>query len=352
MTITSQQQKHLDTFSAAKLLNTSTQPESIFTDNEDAIQSEYRYLIKRWHPDAPSGSADVTRQLKVLRDAALGKIAKGIWQVPGELLLHPTSGKAKLIKFRKKVPFELGDMYISQTLVTYVVDPVHKKLFDSAIARMKSFSYPNDKIKDNCERYLPKIKASFESKEGLVLVLEKASDLIRVADWVAHEGGKVDAKHAAWVLSSLYDLANYFRWANICHNDISPDNYFIAPAEHSGALLGGWWYAAENETTIKALPDRTYDNAPPDVLNSGKADPRVDLSMIRRAGREMLGDPAGLSIHKDKTIPEAISNWLRMPASGDAREEYKIWMDQVLTSGFGARRFVELKVKFSDVYPR
>ena len=69
-------------------------------------------------------------------------------------------------------------------------------------------------------------------------------------------------------------------------------------------------------------------------------------------GRELLGDISGMRLPHEKAAPQAMLEWLRLPASNDAAEEYRIWQQDILKESFGARRFVEMKLSHGDIYSK
>jgi hypothetical protein len=85
-------------------------------------------------------------------------------------------------------------------------------------------------------------------------------------------------------------------------------------------------------------------------MDTGRADFRTDLELVRAIGRELLGDITGVRLARDSAAPRAMIDWLRLPASDDPIEEYRTWRTQVLHDSFGARRFVELPLTQSDIY--
>jgi len=134
------------------------------------------------------------------------------------------------------------------------------------------------------------------------------------------------------------------------HNAINFKNCFVSPENHSIALLGGWWYATKENTPILGLPNETASIAPRSVLEKGRADKRTDMALIRHVGRQLLGDKTGVRLSKDPVIPKAMTDWLCLPGTGDAFEDYKIWMEKVLIDSFGKRRFHKFNVSPSDIY--
>ena len=77
---------------------------------------------------------------------------------------------------------------------------------------------------------------------------------------------------------------------------------------------------------------------------------KIDAELIRAVGRELLGDGVGSKLLSDPNIPNALLNWVRTAAIGDAYKEYEEWSKKVLKDSFGERRFVELKIQASDIY--
>ena len=181
------------------------------------------------------------------------------------------------------------------------------------------------------------------------MVLPKAADMILLDDLLEHLGGAIDARHVGWIGSSLQNLACYFEYAEIVHQDISPRNVFVSPENHSVVLLGGWWYANRAGGRIFALPNRTINVAPADVLRNKRVDARIDLELIRQTGRELLGENGSAPIKTNEKIPAAMARWFNGATSGSAVADYKLWKN-VLEMDFGASRFIRLDVEPSQIY--
>ncbi len=320
-----------------------TEPERLYPRDVASLEKTFRKLAMRWHPDrcADAKAAEVFAHIKTLHEVGERKLADGTWEVPNILSLTTTRGKMFELKYGRRSDFELGKVYISPNFVTYVVDKANADLFAQGVAVLKSLKFHNDKMREEMARNLPTIKAELETIDAHVLVLEKKPEQIRLRELLEQSGGKVDPKHVAWMLSNLYNMACYLRWSGLTHNDLSLDTVFVSPEHHGGAVLGGWWYAAAVGKPLLALPTRSAERAPSDVLRRQKADARVDLELIRAIGRELLGDPLGTGLSWSNEVPKALANWLRAPTSGDALADYKAYKDQVLPGSFGPRRFVK-----------
>jgi hypothetical protein len=124
---------------------------------------------------------------------------------------------------------------------------------------------------------------------------------------------------------------------------------FVSPQCHAASPLGGWWYAARTGSRLKSLPQETFVLLPRSMAASKRADIRLDLESIRAIGRAALGDLTGHTLIGRADLPKPMADYLRLPSSGSAIDDYRAW-GQVLDDSFGPRRFVELPVTSSDDY--
>jgi hypothetical protein len=124
---------------------------------------------------------------------------------------------------------------------------------------------------------------------------------------------------------------------------------FVSPKFHSAVPPGGWWYAAKSRSRLELLPDETFALLPRSMATDKRADIRLDIESVRAIGRAALGDPTGLALVGRADLPRPMADYLRLPSSGSAVDDYRAW-EQVLKDSFGPRRFVELPVTSSDIY--
>jgi hypothetical protein len=197
---------------------------------------------------------------------------------------------------------------------------------------------------------MPHVQGVYETARRYVAIIAKIGDAVLLKHLVAHMGGQMPPKHAAWVVSSLLNLASFFEITDLTHNAISPETVFVSAQHHAAYLLGGWWYAAPARARIELLPESTYAVMPRSMAISKRADIRLDLESIRAVGRTILGDATGLGLVGRKDLPKPMVDFLRLPSAHSAIEDYRAWQ-QALKDSFGPRRFTELPVSFSDVYP-
>lgn len=139
---------------------------------------------------------------------------------------------------------------------------------------------------------------------------------------------------------------NYIK---LTHNSLTAETYFISPEHHSGALLGGWWYAVPFKDKMLGVPSVVYSIMPPKVKADKKGDFNTDLESIRALGREMLGDRNGTRLKDMKVAPDSVVEWLRGASSSKAVDDYASW-DSALEKGFGKRKFVEMPINVDIIY--
>lgn len=370
MTLKSGFTKNAEDLTAKELLEIpESEPELIFPSNDNGRKKLFSTLVKKWHPDRNSDpqAALVFNLVTKLNDLAKEKLENGTWHVPGLLTITQKSGRKTNIKYLKKHNFELGEFYITNKKVVYVVRPEFADLFRNAVGAIKSLHFPNDDMRKKFDTYMPKIDRIIEAQNGdNILVLERDPNTILLRDYLEH-AEKIDPKHVAWMMSRLHNMTSYLQWAGITHNGMSLDTCFIlpkdhsfkrtksnpiAPKDHSLAVLGGWWYAAQEGRSLKGLPSQAVNYAPRAVLEEGRADHRIDHSMIRVMGRELLGDITGVRLEREKGVPKAMADWLILPGSGDAIEDFQRWRREVLPASFGKIKFVDLDIKPTEIYTR
>jgi hypothetical protein len=344
-------------YSATQLLATA-EPEVLFTTPDiTVVHKEFLKLAAKWHPDIckdPKAS-DVLAHLNVLKQRAEEKLAKGFWQAPNLLTLKLNDGKHKpnlQVKYKKHHSFELGDFYICDNSVVYLLKTGSDDLVRGFLKSIENFKFASDRMKDEISRYLPQLGsihhsiAALEATDGRkILVVKKNPDQILLRDLLTV--GSLDPRHVAWIISSLLNLACYLEYNQQTLNDISLDTVYIAPEHHSVALLGGWWYSVARGERLVAVPKRTLNLLPPKVLTTKKASRRTDLELIRAIFRELVGDKIGIGTLAG--IPESMVEWGRFPSSGSAKDDYKYWME-VLKKAFGKRTFTKLNVTAEQIY--
>ena len=320
-------------------------PGELFSGDPNTLKSEYENLLFRYHPDMNHSpkAQDEFIQLQKLYELAQRGLTEGFWETKDTLRCA-----SYRMKFRRKLAFPLGRMYVGDTHITFLVEKKFESLWNNALNTIKNFKYPSDKMQKEMSRYLPSIKVSFDIPDYYVLVLNKTPDLILLRD-IPTTVPEWD-RHVAWIISTLHNMMCYLELSGITHNDISLDTYFISPEFHSGALLGGWWYSCVKGKQLISVPKTSYEMFSPKMKKTLIADHSLDKELLRAVGRELLGDKSGTRLLTGTSpAPSPMINWLRCATSKTAVQEYALW-DKVLEESYGKKRFVPMDVSAKTIY--
>lgn len=339
---------------ACEILNM-TSPFQLFSFDLETTKKEYLGLAKTWHPDLHNASKEantVMTKINELYIQCINSAKHGKWEKPGLIRLRGKDGKTYEIKYRFIHHFELGTLYISSTVLLYLINAEHKDLFDNGRKMINSLSFADGRMKSEMQRCLPKIIAEFETLDNQsALVLEKVPDLLSLRDVLSYYGGKLPPRHAAWILSCLYNIACYLDYASSSHNSITLDTFFISPSQHTGALLGGWWYSVPQQSRMLGVPEKIYSIMPPDIKDKKLGNILTDLEGIRLIGRELLGSAVGTKLTDDVDIPTPFVHWVRGTSCCSAFKEYSNWSN-VLLESFGPREFIAMDLTEDRLYDK
>lgn len=336
---------------AAKILAIpDDEPERLFGDQAQLV-AVYHALVKQWHPDLSSDplAADVTSKLSKLYAQAKRKSADGTWQEPGVRVLRPRDGKTLKLRYRARSKFELGEVLIGSSHVTYVIPHEHEDLVIAGLRAIGTIRFPTPEFKTALEQFFPKTLKVLElaDRGGWSISLAKDPDDVLISDLMDLMGGRIPAEHVAWMVSSMLNLLSYLGEVNkMTVNGLTPSTVFVNPQRHSASFLGGWWYAASTGSGITALPPETYRLAPNKLRIHKKASPELDLACVKHIARVALGDPSGGSLRTRGDVRKEVAEFLLTPAGRSAVVEYKSWYEVL-----GKRKFVPLRVTGNDVYP-
>lgn len=322
----------------------------IFPGSAAEIQSLYRKLVQRWHPDRnPDPKApDVFIRIQSLYAVATGSRAPASAAV-FELKDH----EGRLFRFQgtAQAPFELGQWGRGAQTLAYRVSPDNLDLFDNAVARIRTLGFASDAMRQAMAPVLPTLAGAPKGPEGGLLVLKHAPEAIRLRDLYEHTKdaqGSMDPLHVAWIVSNLLNLACYLEHQQLAHHAIDLDSLWVVPERHEVALLGGWFYAKRFGDALSALPTSSLNMASAAYLSNKTAAQGFDLELIRAVGRELLGDRRGQHL-ADKHGHKPFVRFLQLPSKNNAVDDYRHWKE-VLQASFGPPKFVPMTVSVSHVY--
>jgi len=325
-------------------------PEALFDKN--SVKSLFRKLAKKWHPDVNKSrdAVAVFAHISRLYDEAIYRLQNDIWNKKGVFEFIDIKNKTYRVKYKYTYDIDIGTMYVSDTYVIYVINKKFEHLFLNGQNVIKNLKFSSDRMKKEVGCYLPNIAHILETEEEFVLLFSKTRDQVPLRALLTYFNGKLDPKHVAWIISSVYSIVCYLKWADLVHHDISLDTCFVSPEFHSVSLLGGWWYTKPYNSSLKAVPSRTYRLLPLSVKDSKKASFMTDTQLIKALGRELFDDVSGTMLRTRSDIPGAMVDWCLLPGTDNVFNDYDNWMNKVLVDSYGERRFVKLDVVIDDIY--
>ena len=339
--------------SADQILNIPLdKPEKIFTQTDLKIQ--LRRLSRKWHPDRSTfdSTGKVLAHINNLYEAAKKIVDSGTWKGQAEIRFNTGAGKQYRFAYRTMHEVDIGKMYVAKGLLMFVVDKKNEDLFDNGIKQIKAIKYP-PKLEKEFKRYFPKIKFIDKTSDiGLVAIFEKPEGAVLLQDLIDYmPDDRIEAKHVAWITSSLYNIATFLDHIGICHNSIIPTAVFVDPVNHAAFLLGGWWYAAPEGGKMTAVPAALLKTLPKEVFDTKTAKTIYDRKAVKGVAIACLGDPTmiGMKLLARKDIPKAMISWVRAPSGSDAIEEYDGWY-KTLEKCYGKRKFIKFEVDVDDIY--
>lgn len=324
-----------------------TESGELFEPSLQRIKEKYLELVKKYHPDswADPRASDVFDQITKLKDEAMANLEQGIWKQKNRISVEMKRGGWQSIDYSDYIEFELGNAYIGQTRIMYLIDEEHEEFYQNAIYRINNLSFANDNMKKEFELFLPRILKQGQARnDSLVLILEKTDDEYRLTDIWQRLDKKIDARNTAWIISRLCSICCYLQFSHIAHNGITMDNLFINPKEHTISLYGGWWYAVDEGDKLIGTTADVYDAMSDDCKTNKLAECDTDQEMVHEISKKLLDNDSLVFKATDYTdIPPAMAAWIRNGTCSDAFKEFDNW-NQTLDESWGARKFVELKV--------
>lgn len=328
-------------------------PYELFTGDRETAKKEHINLVKTFHPDLGENSKEykeVFIRINELYLEAVKLLDEGIWIEDGMIKMTSCDGEKYSMKYNEEYSFELGKCYLGNRSVLYLIYKEHSDFVDNALNRIKKLKYANDSMKQEFEKYFPKILRTFvTSNEKIGMLIEKMEDAYCLKDILNYYNGKVSPRHVAWILGSMYNVACYLYYNDLSHNGITIENCYISPSNHSVFLLGGWWYTVSSDEKMIGVSNQIYNIMSMDMKTSKKGTYLLDLESIRLVGRTLLGDENGISLINDPDIPKPLVDWVRGVPADNPMEEYKLW-ENVIKESYGERKFIEMNIDKNKLY--
>lgn len=305
-------------------------PYELFKNDIEDARKQYVELLKIYNPKLNTNREHfikITEKINNLYKMAQKQFNDGIWYEKGCIKIKTEDDREYIMTFRSKHTFNLGEIYIGDTSVLYLINEKYNKLINNALEKINNLKFTNDYMRKEFEKCLPRNELKFKTASGKsCVVFKKDVDLISLTDILDYYNGRLSVNYVISVLNNLYDLCCFMEFNKVRHNGISIGSYFISPKNKNGALIGGWWYATNNEGEFldkRFNLDITYSN----ILN--KFEINEDLKSIRYLGRVLLGDTETFIRNTNSEIPRALIRWVRGKAGNDTFYEYRKWKEMI-----------------------
>ena len=332
-------------------------PEMLFKETD--IKQQYRELAMKWHPDKnpDKRSSDVMAHIGKLYTDGIELIAKGRWHVPGKLSVIALDGTKYNIKYKYRCGFELGVMYVGDTILAYSIakDLFKSQRLTSVNTAISWFEFRSPDMKTEFSKYLPSIKKVIETKGEYIICLDKTADVLPLSVVLKYYDGFVPPEHVAWIMSSMQNILCYLQYSKIVHQAIDLNNYFISPTFHSGLLLGGWWYALRHGDKLRSVPTRTFNFMSKSAIEKKTAGYAIDDELVLATCRALLGDEIGTKLILDKRLDGSLRNmvtWMRTIRKSDRVKNYKQWKKEILVKSFGEIKFIPMDIDIDAAYEK
>ena len=330
-----------------------TNPTLLFTGNIVDATSEYKQFAKQYHPDLNKNpnANKVFIHIKQLYESAIVMLNNGTWDIPGILLIKAKyTTSAYKIKYYVAHKFELGDMYIGNSIICYLINSKYKKYFYNMTEKLHNIKYKDKKIKDEFEVLMLNFNQSFDTIDNRIgIIINKPKNLLFLKDVLKYYNNSMHPRHVAWILSCLYNLNCFFSLNKLSHNDISIDTCFISPETHSVFILGGWFYSTYFKDKLIGIPKNIFNIIPPDIKIHKQGNSAIDLESIKLLGRTLLGDSTGVKLNKLHNNIDPLIMWLRLPSKRNSIKDYQLY-EKVLTDTFGAKKFIHMDLNVEKLY--
>ena len=305
-------------------------------------------LAGTWHPDLCDDprAGEVFDHLIQLAD----QVKAGLVKASVVRILKTHDGRELGVDPLRSYSVDQGELLICARTVATIFPAGCADLAEREAKVSSLFRFASKGMRQQFATALPCVMKDVELADGRRLVVAaRDPEEVLLADVLAVQGAMPE-KHAAWVCTSLLNIATYLTYGGLVHGAISPETVFVNPRTHAVHLATGWCFATKAGTRPAALPGRTLELVPRLAVKGQVADPDVDLQLIRQTVREALSDPRGTA-GAVRALPRPIADWLTLPPAETALEDFQAW-ETARDASWGPRRFLVYPVTAEDIYAR
>ena len=241
--------------------------------------------------------------------------------------------------------FELGECYVSESRIAYLISNKYLYYLNNAIENLKSIYYGDD---DEIQLYFSPTIPHFYKKMQLgthCLVMFKIPNGVFPLDSIIrYFGGYLEGEHVCWIISRLLNIVEFIHKNGKVHNGINIDNCFISPSNHFVALYGGWWYSKQDGKTMYGMPTSVYNILDEETKKSKKSNIITDINSVKQVGRIISGIE---TFGEDIGLPRPLYSFLTSNNSS-IDSVLKEW-EEVKRNSYGEPKFMKMDVDISKI---
>lgn len=329
-------------------------PRDIFSMNLETIEQEKEEYLEAFKPKEYRTIENfvITRKVILLYNEAIAELKSSAKKSEYQTVcIESTSGKKYKIRYSNSSSFRLGDMYVTEQYVIYVVDKKYEKYYKNYIEKTQHYSKPDKDIWKIVKYMLPNVEMHFECTDGnFAIFVKKPCEMYSLREILEYFDGKLRAEYVASILTRLYYFSCYLGLVEMTHNAITLDNLFFAPGRkiEEGEIctvndmrivgvFGGWFFTTYFEEKMQGVPREVHEVMPDECKKRGYSSFEVDELSIRNLAKILLGTEI-------KNTPKPFVDWVMSnEIAKDAYEEFCNW-EKVRKSSFKVHRFVDMDI--------
>lgn len=298
-----------------------SRPAILFGTDPEQARREYRSLMSRWHPDR--GAEHATQVT-----AHINELYKNYRPDRSQTVSVTKAGRRFRLEYLYIVQLAASTLYVAKNHIIQITE--HADLDSRQHTTYRMFKFANNDMRAEHRRYLPTVADRYDNKATRYTGLPGFFPLSAIK----RKYPNLAPEHVAWILSSLYNVNCYLKYAGITYGGLTLDSYFVHPQEHSGVLMGGWLHSCPVGQKPLLVPS--------ELAGLGDYDTKAfDSACIRKIGRDLLGS----NLH---IAPMPMQHWLKRPGRTDSYKEYADYKEMLLKC-FGTPRYVELNFTYLDL---
>jgi hypothetical protein len=287
------------------------------------LDKSYKFLIKKYHPDAGGDHEDFMYLQKLYMEAR-EELKNGLVITDHYIYFLE---KNERCTFETRYDFGYGCVYCGAGRVNIIY-----QFNKGQVAPMYTDFQRSGVSPDNfTNKILPSLPGKDEDKafdagnKHFIIMPSRGDYLLQEVI----DRADIPVETGIWILNRLYALGCYMQSAKIYNLDISPYTILINLEHHRISLAGGWWYMATPKSSLK-MPVRTYKLLPRKVRETKCCTIEVVGEQIHATMKDIF--------HGRKIHP-AFERWIKLPARSNILDEYEIWQNSIMNKICPVRAF-------------